>query len=98
MTSTLPRVLSLRMSTDGKRVSTSRMVDNPLHNDIEINRIPLDKDHDDHRIKDMFGQLDMPWRVKHHVFDPTFYKCDSKVVKYDAPALSIWRVSARINP
>eukprot|EP00981_Chlorochromonas_danica_P009125 scaffold2507_cov257-Ochromonas_danica.AAC.3 len=91
MTSTLPRVLSMRMSTDTKRVSTSRMVDNPLHNDIEINRIPLDKDHDDHRIKDMFGQMDMPWRVKQHVFDPTFYKCDSKVVKYDAPALSIWR-------
>ena len=47
---------------------------------------------EDHR-KAAFDQKDIPWEKVESRFDPTFMKCDGKIVKYDSKGLAIWRVS-----
>lgn len=44
------------------------------------------------KLKDDLNQLPLPWRKKVHTFDPEFFKCDQKIVKYNSSQLADWRV------
>ncbi|RYG95675.1 hypothetical protein EON65_55620 [archaeon] len=42
-------------------------------------------------IRQLFNQMPPPMYKKVHRFDPTFYKCDSKIVKYESRELHVWK-------
>jgi hypothetical protein len=44
-----------------------------------------------------YGQLPLPWRKKEHTFDPEFFKCQNKIVKYNSTQLSEWRVRRNLT-
>lgn len=79
------------------------MASNPIHEaDLEMSAVAStsaeQEDASDVAIKKAYGQMEVPLRKKEHTFmgvrfDPTFYKCDGKIVKYDSSGLSIWKVS-----
>lgn len=77
---------------------------NPLHIDpneqLEMNSmkgstVDIEKPHNEDKdpYKSALGQMAIPWRQKVHTFDPEFFKCDKKIVKYDSKALNDYRVS-----
>lgn len=61
--------------------------------------IKSDQDeNDEQNMKKFFAQMEVPLRKKTHRLDPTFFKCDGKIVKYDSASLNIWRVSQYTTP
>ena len=44
--------------------------------------------------KHTVGQKEIPMVKEEHMFDPWFFKCDDKIVKYDMRELGKWKVTA----
>eukprot|EP01031_Cornospumella_fuschlensis_P037398 gene37398-45415_t len=42
-------------------------------------------------IKNLFDQMVPPMYKKVHTFDPTFMKCDGKIVKYESREMHVWK-------
>jgi len=78
------------------------MTSNPLFGSVELkNMNETSHDHESNiddavsaleRKKKILNQLDMPWTVETSKFEPTFFKYNGKIVKYDSKGLAIWRV------
>lgn len=92
MTSKLIRYDSIFMNLKCRKSSNM----NPIHEKnegVQLGELESGGEKKDEDFRKLhFNQKDVPWEKVESRFDPTFMKCDGKIVKYDSKGLAIWRV------